>query len=672
VPVNCPQIFVVAGNDENLFDFEITSPSGVVYDMTHSAYRQFTSTNQTVIVVDFPEPGNWSFATDVTGPIQMNALGANPPPVIKADLPAAKRSTNPTISLSFGDYADTVDVEVYRDDDNYGFDGELIAGFSVENNANVEFKWNTTGLPAGEYFIYTKADDGHNAPVFQYAPGSIWVDNHPELGTPQNVATSRFGDSIHVVWDPPTAPEVEVASVILKKLSNNETIRYGSASTDDVWLADLLHGQRYELWVTFLDANGMAGPRSTPQTIDFTDESENNAPFFTLDADSLWQFVVGESRQYQLTAVDFDGDPVTFSGTGFPHGASIQGSEFVWTPDNDSLAGYHAFDLIAVDGQQDSDTLHWGAVVYKEEELAVEVRFSKPTAYEGDNTYVTVSNPMASASDVIVSIENLDQKSQSAIVTCNRVDQFHYAAKILLSSTGESIVPVSNGDTLRVTYTYGNDIYTSMCRFDSNGQPSDVTPPRLVADMQLGWLLGDTLSLKWTVPGDDGGVGRALYYDLRYSLTPIVTEDDYLTASRYADTPYPGLADNIDSVTITLDQLDGYVQGTDIYFVMKSEDEMMNRSGMGNLLDVATCVCPKQADYDDDGHLTILDLGWMVDIVFIGVPDIRDPNCPASRSDFDNDGFATMLDISKLVDHLFLGAPGPCNPCDPIEGSCEQ
>lgn len=53
----------------------------------------------------------------------------------------------------------------------------------------------------------------------------------------------------------------------------------------------------------------------------------------------------------------------------------------------------------------------------------------------------------------------------------------------------------------------------------------------------------------------------------------------------------------------------------------------------------------------------------MIDILFVGKADIKDPNCPANRSDFDCDGFATALDLARLIDHLFAGGSGPCNPC---------
>ena len=85
-----------------------------------------------------------------------------------------------------------------------------------------------------------------------------------------------------------------------------------------------------------------------------------------------------------------------------------------------------------------------------------------------------------------------------------------------------------------------------------------------------------------------------------------------------------------------------------------------------------TCDCPFQSDFDADGFLTALDLGWLIDVVFGGGPEIQDPDCPTSRGDFDNDGFPTTLDIAGLIGHLFVGGPPPCDPCDPIQNSCAK
>jgi len=70
-------------------------------------------------------------------------------------------------------------------------------------------------------------------------------------------------------------------------------------------------------------------------------------------------------------------------------------------------------------------------------------------------------------------------------------------------------------------------------------------------------------------------------------------------------------------------------------------------------------------DYDEDGFLTAIDMGKMIDALYAGGPDPHDAGCDTRpRGDFDGDGFTTSLDFANLVDYLFAGGHGPYNPCD--------
>jgi hypothetical protein len=59
----------------------------------------------------------------------------------------------------------------------------------------------------------------------------------------------------------------------------------------------------------------------------------------------------------------------------------------------------------------------------------------------------------------------------------------------------------------------------------------------------------------------------------------------------------------------------------------------------------------------------MLDVGWLVDVLYAGHPEEQDPYCTTWRGDFDCDGSTTALDLSGLVDHLFINGQGPCDPC---------
>jgi hypothetical protein len=87
-----------------------------------------------------------------------------------------------------------------------------------------------------------------------------------------------------------------------------------------------------------------------------------------------------------------------------------------------------------------------------------------------------------------------------------------------------------------------------------------------------------SLTLSWTAPGDDGKVGRAQTYSLRYSVAPI-TEASFAIAATVAGLPTPGPAGAIESVTVP-----GLEQNTVYYFALKTQDEAGNWSGISNVV----------------------------------------------------------------------------------------
>lgn len=86
---------------------------------------------------------------------------------------------------------------------------------------------------------------------------------------------------------------------------------------------------------------------------------------------------------------------------------------------------------------------------------------------------------------------------------------------------------------------------------------------------------------------------------------------------------------------------------------------------------VSACDCPAQGDLYVDGFVGTLDFMNLIDVLFFGGPDIQDPACPNTRADIDGNGVVDILDFNTIVMYLFFGGPKPCNPCNPIEGSCQ-
>jgi hypothetical protein len=92
---------------------------------------------------------------------------------------------------------------------------------------------------------------------------------------------------------------------------------------------------------------------------------------------------------------------------------------------------------------------------------------------------------------------------------------------------------------------------------------------------------GETLSLHWTAPGDDGASGLATSYDLRWSSSPI--NDGNFGSATPITTSHPLLSGDMESVTVA-----GFPSEDIVYFALKSRDEVPNVSGLSNVLQVTT------------------------------------------------------------------------------------
>lgn len=86
------------------------------------------------------------------------------------------------------------------------------------------------------------------------------------------------------------------------------------------------------------------------------------------------------------------------------------------------------------------------------------------------------------------------------------------------------------------------------------------------------------ITLEWTAPGDDGRVGAANHYDIRYSTSEL-TEDNFYYAARAAGVPRPSGAGTHQRITVT-----GLEANRRYYFALRTSDESGNWSPMSNVV----------------------------------------------------------------------------------------
>ncbi|MBM3242513.1 hypothetical protein FJZ31_40145 [Candidatus Poribacteria bacterium] len=105
----------------------------------------------------------------------------------------------------------------------------------------------------------------------------------------------------------------------------------------------------------------------------------------------------------------------------------------------------------------------------------------------------------------------------------------------------------------------------------------DNTSPSAIANLATSNPTPDSITLTWTAPGDDGDVGLASQYDIRYS-TSLINEGNWDSATQAVGEPKPKLAGSAESFVVT-----GLSPGTTYYFAIKTADEVPNWSGLSNV-----------------------------------------------------------------------------------------
>ncbi len=114
----------------------------------------------------------------------------------------------------------------------------------------------------------------------------------------------------------------------------------------------------------------------------------------------------------------------------------------------------------------------------------------------------------------------------------------------------------------------------------------DVDPPGTIDDLAVTEATSNTMFLGWTATGDDGEIGTASYYELRYSTSPI-DETSWSAATRAGNEPPPGPAGTPQSTEVRNLQAD-----TLYYFAVKAFDEWGNGGPMSNVAFASTLPPP--------------------------------------------------------------------------------
>jgi hypothetical protein len=107
----------------------------------------------------------------------------------------------------------------------------------------------------------------------------------------------------------------------------------------------------------------------------------------------------------------------------------------------------------------------------------------------------------------------------------------------------------------------------------------DTIPPAKIKDLALldCSVTSNSVTLTWTAVGDDGNIGQASRYDIRYSTQSILTDEDFDKATQVEVELQPKPSGEKETFIVG-----GLQQGTEYYFAIKVIDDANNISGLSN------------------------------------------------------------------------------------------
>ena len=149
-----------------------------------------------------------------------------------------------------------------------------------------------------------------------------------------------------------------------------------------------------------------------------------------------------------------------------------------------------------------------------------------------------------------------------------------------------------------------------------NALEADATPPNAVTDLALvpdvsglvTPLATTSLSLEWTAPGDDGAVGTAFSYDLRYA-TSSINDATFGAALQATGLPAPAPSGTLEAFTV-----EGLDPSTQYFFALKSSDNVGNLSDLSNTTSGTTgavaVIFSDDAETAESEDLWVADVPW--------------------------------------------------------------
>ena len=134
-------------------------------------------------------------------------------------------------------------------------------------------------------------------------------------------------------------------------------------------------------------------------------------------------------------------------------------------------------------------------------------------------------------------------------------------------------------------------LWSKISNVASSAPLPDTLPPNPVVDLAGTAASPTSIALSWTSPGDDGSIGAATRYELRYS-TVLLGEEDWDSA-RLVDSLMAPAPSGAPATFLVL----GLQNDSTYYFALRSEDDAGNWSALSNLVAVNLATLQENAHW---------------------------------------------------------------------------
>ena len=165
-------------------------------------------------------------------------------------------------------------------------------------------------------------------------------------------------------------------------------------------------------------------------------------------------------------------------------------------------------------------------------------------------------------------------------------------------------------------------------------------------------------TLTWTAPGNDGTIGQATTYDIRYSVA-FITDANWAQATHALDPLAPQPAGTIESFRVT-----NLLPATTYYFAIKTADARPNWSALSNVAVKTTCLVScvgftGNIDESTNGIVDLRDLSLLV--AYLTTSQTVGICSEQANVDGSSDGVVDLTDLSRMVAYMTAGIPlAPC------------